>query len=302
MNKSNIAQDFVSQYQLLGHSGPIYALSLDQHYLYSAAADKLVVRWNLQTASQDHFVVKTERSAFSILKSQLNQELIIGLDDGTLHVIDVLEKKELKNLKAHQAAVFSIAENQHLAHRYTADADGNLFVWDLSWQLVLQLPLACGKIRQMQTTENGKQLLVARGDGQIQIFETEFFNEVSCFQAHQDACTSIGHSPDGLIISGGKDGYIRAWDAVGHKQFAFPAHKGSIYGLALLSKDTFVSVSRDKSIKIWELSTQKIIQKIEMSGRAHTHSINALLTYQNQFITAGDDKRIHLWRSKEDLH
>ncbi|MEN9743098.1 MAG: hypothetical protein RLZZ65_903 [Bacteroidota bacterium] len=302
MNKSNSAQNFVSQHQLLGHSGPIYALSLDQHYLYSAAADKLVVRWDLQTASQDHFVVKTERAAFSIFKSKLNQELIIGLDDGTLHIIDVIEKKELKNLKAHQVAVFAITENPLLAHRYTADADGNLFVWDLDWKLLLQLPLACGKIRQMQTTANGKQLLVARGDGQIQVFETEFFNELRCFQAHQDACTAICLSPDGLIISGGKDGHIRAWDTEGQKRFAFPAHKGTIYGLALLSDQVFVSVSRDKTIKIWELSTQKIIQKIEMSGRAHVHSINALLTYQNQFITAGDDKRIHVWISKVDLH
>lgn len=295
MNKSNLSSPYTSQFQLLGHNGPIYALSQDDNLLYSASSDKLVVRWNLHDGTQDQFVVKTERPAFSILKSQRNAELIIGQDDGSIHVIDVLLKKELRHLKAHVGAVFSIAENLVNGQRYTADATGNLFIWDAVWNLLLKLPLDCGKIRDVKVSPAGNLLYLACGDGRIIMLDCEFFNQINEWTAHQEACTALCLLPDSTILSGGKDAYIRHWDANGVLKKSFPAHKGTIYGLALLDSMQYVSVSRDKSIKIWELSSHQIVQKIEMSGRTHLHSINAVVSIGAQFITAGDDKRIHVW-------
>lgn len=295
MNKNNLSSLYTSQFQLLGHNGPIYALSLDKDLLYSASSDKLVVRWKLTDGTQDQFVVKTDRPAFSVLKSQLNSELIIGLDDGSIHIIDVLLKKELKYLKAHMSAIFAITENLNKGHRYTADAEGNLFIWDSEWNLKLKIPLNCGKIRTLKVSSNGALLLLACGNGKIIILDSEYFNQLNEWTAHQDACSALCLLPDQTILSGGKDGYIRHWKIDGSKLQAFPAHKGTIYGLALLNNGQYASVSRDKTIKIWQLPQHQIFQKIEVSGRAHLHSINALVCGQNLMITAGDDKRIHVW-------
>jgi WD40 repeat protein len=254
------------------------------------------VRWNLLEGVQDHFVVKTERPAFSILKSVLNDELIIGLDNGSLHVIDVQLKQELRHLKAHTSAIFSIAEHPKNGHRYSTDADGNLFIWDTAWNLVLQMPLACGKIRSLVLSHDAQFLVLACTDGNIQVFDTEFYNLINEWPAHQDGCTALCFLPDQTLLSGGKDAHICRWRLDGTLLKAYPAHKGTIYGLALLHKENaYVSVSRDKSIKIWDATTQQIIQKIEVSGRAHRHSINAVQVYQDKFISAGDDKRIHVW-------
>lgn len=296
MNKNNSSDLFHSQYQLLGHNGPIYALSLHSDFLYSASSDKLVVRWNLLEGVQDHFVVKTERPAFSVLKSVLNDELIIGLDDGSIHVIDVAKKQEVRHLKAHTSAIFSLAEYPTNGHRYSTDADGNVFIWDTSWKLVLQMPLACGKIRSLVLSHDAQFLVLACADGSIKVFDTEFYNLINEWTAHQDGCTALCFLLDQSLLSGGKDAHIRRWRLDGTLLKAYPAHKGTIYGLALLHKENaYVSVSRDKTIKIWDAATQQIIQKIEVSGRAHLHSINAVQVYQDKFISAGDDKRIHVW-------
>ena len=298
MNKSSTALPFISRFQLLGHSGPIYALSQDADFLYSASSDKLIVRWNLQDGSQDHFVVKTDRPAFSILKLKEGPELVFGQDDGSIHIIDVLLKKELRHLKAHSSAVFSIAENQSKGQRYTADAAGNLLIWDTAWNLLLNFPLDCGKIRAIEVSPDGNYLFLACGDGQIKVLECEFFNQINEWTAHQDACSALCLLPDATILSGGKDAYIRHWDANGVLLKSFPAHKGTIYGLSLLDSMQYVSVSRDKTIKIWAYPSHQIAQKIEMSGRTHLHSINAVVSSGAQFITAGDDKRIHVWSQK----
>jgi WD40 repeat protein len=294
MSKNNYA----SQFQLLGHSGPIYALSQDADFLYSASSDKLVVRWNLQDGTQDHFVVKTDRPVFSILKLKEGSELVIGQDDGSIHIIDVLLKKELRHLKAHSSAIFSIAENQSKGQRYTADAAGNLLIWDTAWNLLLNYPLGCGKIRTIKVSPDGNRLFLACGDGQIKVLECEFFNQINEWTAHQETCSSLCLLPDATILSGGKDAYIRHWDANGMLLKSFPAHKGTIYGLTLLDSMQYVSVSRDKTIKIWDYPSHQIVQKIEMSGRTHLHSINAVVSRGTQFITAGDDKRIHVWSQK----
>jgi WD40 repeat protein len=296
MNKNNSSDLFHSQYQLLGHNGPIYALSLHSDFLYSASSDKLVVRWNLLEGVQDQFVVKTERPAFSVLKSVFNEELIIGLDDGSIHVIDVAKKQEVRHLKAHTSAIFSLAEHPSNGHRYSTDADGNVFIWDTSWKLVFQMPLACGKIRSLVLSQDAQFLVLACADGSIKVFDTEFYNLINEWPAHQDGCTALCFLPDQSLLSGGKDAHIRRWRLDATLLKSYPAHKGTIYGLALLHKENaYVSVSRDKTIKIWDATTQQIIQKIEVSGRAHLHSINAVQVYQDKFISAGDDKRIHVW-------
>lgn len=295
MNKNNSSDLFHSQYQLLGHNGPIYALSLHSDFLYSASSDKLVVRWNLLEGVQDHFVVKTERPAFSVLKSVFNDELIIGLDDGSIHVIDVAKKQEVRHLKAHTSAIFSLAEHPCNGHRYSADADGNVFIWDNSWKLVLQMPLACGKIRSLTLSQDAHFLVLACTDGSIKVFDTEFYNLINEWSAHPEGCSALCFLPDLTLVSGGKDAHIRHWCLDGTLLKSYPAHKGTIYGLASLKNNAYVSVSRDKSIKIWDATTHQIIQKIEVSGRAHLYSINAVVVYQDKFISAGDDKRIHVW-------
>jgi WD40 repeat protein len=58
----------------------------------------------------------------------------------------------------------------------------------------------------------------------------------------------------------------------------------------------YVSASRDKTLKIWSLQNDQICQKLDLQMAAHRHSINALLTLETGFVSAGDDKRIILWQ------
>lgn len=298
MNKNKTTALYSKKNQITGHQGPIYALSQDANFIYSASADHFVARWDMRNGLQDQFAVRCTQAPFSLCVLVAQQQLAIGLADGSLHIIDTALKVELKYLKAHLAAVFAIATNPQQKQHYTADADGNILIWDHNWQLLLQLPLACGKIRQIQVAPDGSFFLVACADGYYRKIETTFFNEIQHVFAHQDGCTALCILPNSDILSAGKDAYIRRWSVGGNKLNAFPAHLGTIYQLLLLADGNYVSASRDKTIKIWDQSTDQIQQKLDLQIAGHRHSINALLLLENGFASAGDDKRIIVWHAQ----
>ena len=299
MTKNNSQAPYSKHFQITGHQGPIYALSQDQDYIYSASADKFVARWHKNSGHQDQFAIRCTQAPFSLLVLSDVYQLLIGLSDGSLHVIDTQQKTEIKYLKAHQAAVFALAENRHLQQRYTADAEGNIFVWDVHWNLLLQLPLACGKIRQIVVAADGSSIVLACGDGFFRILETTFFNEIQKVYAHQEGCTAVCLLPNGDLLSAGKDAYVRRWTSEGLKSKAFPAHLGTIYQILHLESGVYVTASRDKTLKIWSAANDQIVCKIDLQMAGHRHSVNALLPIENGFISAGDDKRIICWHTSE---
>ncbi|MEN9968965.1 MAG: hypothetical protein RIR94_1151 [Bacteroidota bacterium] len=296
MNKNSSHALYSKHLQITGHQGPIYALSQDAHSIYSASSDKFVARWHKTTGQQDQFAIRCSQAPFSLLVLPDQNELLIGLSDGSLHLIDTLQKLERKHLKAHQSAVFAMASNPQQNQRYTADADGNVLVWDATWNLLLTLPMACGKIRQIAVAPDGSYFLLACADGYFRKVETTFFNETQQVYAHHEGCTALLLLANGEVLSAGKDAYIRRWSATGEKLNAFPAHLGTIYQLAQVSMEHYVSASRDKTLKIWSLQNDQICQKLDLQMAAHRHSINALLTLETGFVSAGDDKRIIIWQ------
>jgi hypothetical protein len=179
------------------------------------------------------------------------------------------------------------------------DADGFLSVWEIStMKLLIILPLSCGKIRSIRQL-NPTKILIAGGTGEVLVLETEFFNELHRFYAHE-AGTSVLCLDEGRkeLITGGKDGYLRWWDSETFAlKKALPAHKGTIYGLEFIDEGHFVSVSRDKSVKVWKAEERSVIQKLMDKSSGHRRSINALCSDKNgQFAYAGDNKMIHLFQ------
>jgi WD40 repeat protein len=297
-------QNPVYSLQIKGHNGPIYSIDGDDTYLYSAASDKFVTRWLKSTGEQDAFAIRCEAAPFSIALFSHASKIAIGLSTGQLHIVDVSDKKELHQFTQHKVGIFAIFESTVNHLLFVGDADGILSIWDTeTMKLHIVLPLNCGKIRSIKQLDL-KTILVAGGNGEIVVLELEFMNEVHRFFAHEEGTSAICVDESARqIISGGKDAYLRWWDAKTFQLIkALPAHKGNIYGLAFIDSQRFVSVSRDKTVKIWDGQTRQVLQKLEGKNGGHRQSINALWTnHQGQFAFAGDDKMIHYFSCDEQL-
>lgn len=287
-------------HRLTGHSGAVYSIDFDGKSIYSASADKFVVRWNIENGAQDKFAIKFDFSPYSICLFNANKYLGVGLSSGDFHIFNLLERKELKFYKQHQKAIFSMCENVVKSQLYVGDADGNLSVWDtITLDLIIYLPFNCGKIRKIKTSKDGQRIFIAAQDGVFRILDATTFNEINAFEAHKDGVTSILELSELEILTGGKDAHLKVWDAsIGLELNSLPAHNFVIYDLLQLNENTFVSASRDKSIKLWELETLKVVQRIEAKQGGHKHSVNQLVKISDtQFASCSDDGTIIVWKA-----
>lgn len=289
------------RFELTGHAASIYAICGHENKIYTASGDKFIARWDIKDALQDKFAIKTESSNYAVAFLEKQNQLIIGTSSGAFHVVDVLAKKELHHIVQHVSAIFTIQDNPYNYHLYIADADGNVSIWNKStWELILFLPLLVGKIRSVLVAEQGESLFFACQDGTIRKFDTRFFNEQLVLKAHKEGVNCLSFFPlkDQVLISGGKDGFLRIWSLkTSSCILELPAHNFGIYAILFFNKGkNFCTVSRDKSIKVWDALDCSVLQKIERKHGGHSHAVNDVCKLNEETLcSVGDDKRIIVW-------
>jgi WD40 repeat protein len=286
--------------EFTGHSAAIYCIDGSGDFFFTGSGDKFVAKWNSTLGTQEKFSIKLGESIFKLKLINNSQFIVIGTSAGSLHIVDLENKLELKHFIQHKSAIFEICENTQNQQFYTSDLDGNLAVWDSkSFELIIFLPLNCGKIRKI-LIENDSFFLACQ-NGEIKQFDSSTFNEISSFHAHENGTNALAlaKSNPKILISAGKDGYLRFWDRAADylKKLEIPAHNFGIYQIDFFNDDkNFISISRDKSIKLWDCDNWKVLQKIERKHGGHSHAVNAFWKKsESEFITVSDDKRINNW-------
>lgn len=296
--------------ELNGHSASIYTVDVTGKFIFTGSGDRFVAKWNLESGVQDQFSIRCDEAVYKIKLICDGNLLCIGTSSGSLHVIDLQQKLEIKHFIAHKSAIFSIEESPQKKMLFVGDAEGNLGVWNTeTWEMLLFLPLDAGKIRCITCSADGESLYLACQDGSIRKFDTRNFNESLNWMAHPGGANTLieaKESVNGIIqetlYTAGKDAYIRIWNIAGEPKLLreLPAHNFGIYQLLWMRENSIiVSASRDKSIKIWDTKTMRVLQKIERKQGGHSHAVNALSKInESTFVSVGDDKRICYWEIK----
>lgn len=290
---------FEKVFEIREHSGAVFSLAADELNVYSAAADRFVTRWNRITAEQDRFAIRFEKSPYQIALG--GGHLYVGLNDGHIHQIDLDNRVEKAMHRREKSSIFSLCLNEQRNHLYAGDSAGNLTVYATDeFKPIVSFPFGCGKIREIKLSPDGKEVFAACQDGKIRILDSVNFNYREIHTMHHNgANTFCVHPNSHWLITGGKDGHIRLIDIQAEKEMlAIPAHNYAVYRLRQIG-GYLLSVSRDKTIKIWNPDTLEFVDKLTIKEGGHNHSINDLLILSSQeFVTCGDDRRMILWKLK----
>lgn len=282
------------------HSAPVYCIARgkDEQHIFSASGDRFVVEWNIATFQQTGFTIRLEKPAYSVCYVQANAQLVIGDSDGGLHIVDTVARKELRYFTVHTKGVYDLVEDARQGLLYAAGGDGVLTVWNTSdWSLLRKIPLSDQKLRQLSLDRDGHRLAVARKDGYISILETAFYNELERLPGHEGGSSAVAfHPTKNALFSGGRDAHLKIW--MEEKEWlSMPAHYFAIYGIAFdVEAGLFATCSRDKTWKLWSLKELTVLEKIEVKGSGHTHSVNRILRQNGCWITCGDDRSIRIWQ------
>lgn len=286
---------------ITGHAGAIYDTIVDDSgFLFTTSADKFIARWNVESGEQDAFAIKLDNSAYSICLINADKHLVIGSSKGNLHVIDLEQKQEIRNLAQHKSGVFSLCYNSKNSEFYATDADGYFSVWSADdFSLKLILPLNCGKIRSMTLADEGELIILSCQDGTTRILECNFYNEIVTLKSHRMGA-NVALVKNDILYTGGKDAYLRLWDWKSEKLIKeVPAHNYAVYDIIDMG-NVLVSASFDKTVKVWEPESLDIFQRIDVKTKGHSHTVNSLSKLNaDEFISAGDDRKIKLWKKVE---
>ncbi|MFD2147167.1 WD40 repeat domain-containing protein [Mucilaginibacter antarcticus] len=162
------------------------------------------------------------------------------------------------------------------------------------------LRVSADTVRCICISPDEKQVAFGCRDNTIQIYDLEDYTHIKTLADHSMAVFSLQYSPDGsYLVSGSRDAQVKIWNTQNFELIQnIPAHLFAVNHIAFHpSQPYFATASMDKSIKLWgsdDFKLYKVISR-EKGYDNHRLSINKILWYNGQLISASDDKKIILW-------
>ncbi|MFH1004866.1 MAG: caspase family protein [Bacteroidota bacterium] len=247
-------------------SNPVTATAFSSNGKFFAAGSsdgKLIIfdakEWKIKKVLKEHTLDIT-----SLSFNPINDYIVSSSKDNTVKIWDGVSGMSLLTLKGHtkpvNAAVFS-PDGKSIA---TGSADNTIILWDASTgQIKISLDATSKEVTALAWSSDGKYLVSGGAEGAVIIWEMPAGTKVAetNFKAH---INSVAISPDvQYLAAAGAGKKISIWN-IETKQMVkeFDAHDKDITTIAFGDKgNLFISVSKDMSLKIWDMSNLKIGKK-----------------------------------------
>lgn len=291
--------------QLTGHNASVFALSPYQapHRFLSGAGDGWVVEWDVNKPENGRLIAKIETQIFYLKYISQQHGIVVGNMNGGVHWINLQDTNKNSNIAHHKKGVFGII---HIKDQvYTIGGGGWLTRWDSNKKRTSDsLQLSHASLRCIDYSPLRNELAIGASDNNIYFVDPDTLTVTMKKEAaHQNSVFAARYTPDGQgLISGGRDAMLKSWTLKGHQiagEESIPAHWFTINSIAFHPQQAwFATASRDKTIKIWDTSSFKLLKVLEMQrDGGHVNSVNRLLwlPYNNVLVSASDDRSMILW-------
>lgn len=289
--------------QLTGHSGSIYSLcpEFGEKIIYSAGGDGIIASWNLENFTSEGAMAKVNAITYSMLRIPESPYLLVGQNLGGVHIIDIESHKEVKLLQISTKGVFDIKCFPEFNLVFACTEDGMVASIDTSTlKITNHKKISSGKIRKISTSASGTNIILSCSDGYIREINSFSLQTIQENKLSDWGVNCAIFNPfNQMYVSGSRDARIRILDMSLQTIEEIPAHNYAIYNIISLGDKTlFASASRDKTIKIWNEDFNFLLRLNKENFDGHTHSVNCIswLNSLNILISAGDDRKIIVWK------
>jgi WD40 repeat protein len=287
---------------LTGHNDCIYALAEapDPRYFFTGSGDGMVVLWDLDDPKDGKLIAKVNHSVYALEVDPKRNQLIVGHNFEGIHVIDLVDQKELWSLNITNQSIFDIKVAGN--NIFVGTADGMIIVIDTETRAVKRhLKISDKSVRVLALHPSGTKIAAGLSDHSIKVFDLNTLEPIHNLISHSNSVFALGYDPNSsMLISGGRDATLKIWDSVDYSlKQSIVAHLYAINYLAFREDGRyFVTCSMDKSIKVWDAESFKLLKVIDKARYAgHGTSINkvAWSRYNQNIISISDDRKISIW-------
>jgi WD40 repeat protein len=289
-------------YDFRGHRDSVYALASggDGNNFFSAGGDGLVAGWNLNHPDQGNLLAKVPTSIYALHFLSDKNVLAVGHNQDGIHLLDVLDKKEVGSVKLTDNALFDIQSFGNTL--VVAFGDGLISIIDYNNLSVLKKVKASNKsARCLALNPKTNELAVGFSDNYIRIYSLPDLSLIKEWVGHSNSVFALRYTLDNdFLISGSRDARLKKWIVTdGYQLHAeVPAHLYAINGMALSPDGKhFITCSMDKTIKVWDTGSMKLLKVIDRARHGgHATSVNKVLWLSaNRLVSGSDDRNISIW-------
>lgn len=289
---------------LTGHNDCIYALAegSDPRFFYTGSGDGMVVEWDLDHPKDGKLIARLPHSVYAMAVDRERNQLVIGHNFEGIHVIDLTESKEIWSLQLTDQAIFDV--RVYGSEIFVGTGDGVLVVVDTEERAVKKrVKLSSKSIRVMAIATGKKHLALGLSDHSVKILDLkDDYQPIHSLAGHSNSVFALGYSPnETVLVSGARDAHLKFWNTLDYSlEENVVAHMYAINFLSFKEDGQYlVTCSMDKSIKVWDAISHKLLKVIDKARNAgHGTSINKVLwsTYSGHVISVSDDRTISIWQ------
>jgi transcription initiation factor TFIID subunit 5 len=219
--------------RLIGHSGPVYAVSFspsatsaddssksNTKWLLSSSADSTIRLWNLDTYLNLVVYKAHTGPVWSVQWGPFGHYFASGGHDKTARIWTTDSVRPRRLLAGHDDDVDVVAWHPNSGYVFTAGSDKTVRMWLLhTGSAVRMFTSHTAVITALACSLNGKTLASADTDGAIILWDLASGALVKRMRGHgKGGVWSLTWSVESsVLVSGGADGTVRVWDVAEKK-------------------------------------------------------------------------------------
>ncbi len=157
-------------------------------------------------------------------------QLASGIQNGTIEIWDIKERRKVRVLEGHANNVRSLCLDMN-GLLFSGSDDHTLRIWDIQQGVALgDVDVLKRDCRSVAISEDGRFMATGGGDGTIAIWDISTGSLHGRLKGHGDSVDSLCFSPDGrLLASGASDSSLYVWALDGMKVLhSLSKHKGFV--------------------------------------------------------------------------
>ncbi len=276
------------------------------------ASDSSIGVWNVATGDTqfnfDNLGEASDRVPHRIALNQDASLVAAQANDGIVHIWNVVSGKEVSRFKPERpqrvALTFRPGTEQILITSATFTDDGwagRVILWDVpSNAEVSSHSLAPPFYAQAAVLDTSGDLMALSTGEAVELWSVASWQKTGSFRAKVKRNDALTFSPDaGLLIAGGTDGSVTAWDTASQSaRFASPATGEAVYAITFLDSADRVALSGANSlIRLLDTKTGEVSANL----RGHDGAVFTLASYENRLTSGSFDGTTKVWDLRSDL-
>jgi Caspase domain/WD domain, G-beta repeat len=224
--------------------------------------------WNLKTGK----LIRSISASAKIRSVVFNRDgniLISGGEDSFIKLWDINNGQLLKTLSGHSGIVTSLAISSDGNYLVSGSIDKTLKLWDIrTKKLIRTFSGNSGAINSVSISTRDNRIASGTSDKKIKFWDFSTGKLINTYLGYSSSINSVAISPDGQsVISNGSNDplgrVVKVLRITGQVILTLYGHSEEVNAIAVSPDSKIIaSGSRDGSVKIWSLSTGKLMRSL----------------------------------------